>query len=70
MNDKDLIKSARIPNTTYPHKADCAWQLADRLEKYMRVTEAARKCKNGCRRCNAFDRYAVLKDALAALDEE
>ena len=39
-------------------------------KKMSAVVEAARKCKNGCRRCNAFDRYAVLKDALAALDEE
>ena len=61
MSDKNLIEYLR---------RRCEGEAADRLEKHMAVAEAARKCKNGCRRCNAFDRYAVLKDALAALDEE
>ena len=68
MNDKDLIKSARIPDTTYPHKADCAWQLADRLEKYMRVTEAARRIYN--RPTHNQSDEDRMREALAALDEE
>ena len=52
------------------HHGFTCHEAAAALEAMSAVVDAARKCKNGCRRCNAFDRYVVLKDALTALDGE
>ena len=34
-----------------------------------RLTTAAKKCDRGCRRCNAFERYSILRQAIKDSDK-
>ena len=31
MPTEEIIEQARVPNTSYPHKSECAYILADRI---------------------------------------
>jgi hypothetical protein len=50
--------------------ADRADKAADTMQELLDVAKAADKCKNGCRRCDSFERYPNLRDALAKLQEQ
>lgn len=41
MTTKEIVAQSRIPDTSYPHKAECARVLGDRVELMERVVEAA-----------------------------
>ena len=55
------------------HLYDKAYEI-ERLtadnERLRVVMDAADKCKHGCRRCNADDRYINLRKALAAVEQD
>jgi len=69
MNIKDLAKELRAGNGSHLDYDPIIDEAADTLEKLNAVYEAAKPCVVGCRRCNTFERYEVLKQAIAAVKE-
>jgi len=51
------------------YSVDLLDEAADSLQLLLDVAVAADKCKNGCRRCNSFDRYPNLREALSKFKE-